>query len=101
MSDINLAGDYLGAFFLPVVCLILIVGVYFYTKKKSIAFNCIGFLLLLLSISIGAVATFADPSIPNNFARSDTYKLIGFIAGMFGTLICAIVAFRDQAKPKP
>ncbi|EGR0171802.1 hypothetical protein ACU6D0_004536 [Vibrio alginolyticus] len=98
MSDLNLAGDFLGAIFFPGFVAVAIVGVYFNTRKRNIAYNCIGFLLLLLSVVIGAVTTFADPSIPNNFALSDWYKLIGFVSGMLGTAICAIVAFRDQAK---
>jgi hypothetical protein len=98
MSNINLAGDYLGTYFVPFFVFICIIVVILFTRKKNIAFNCVGFLLIMLSIVMSGISTFADPSIPNNFATSDFYKFFGVVAGMLGTGICAFVAFQNQAK---
>ncbi|MBY7730175.1 hypothetical protein JHW46_07380 [Vibrio splendidus] len=98
MSNADLLGAYLGTWFFPLFVFGLILSVGVSAKKKNIAANSIGFLLIMLSILMSAITTFATPEIPNNVALSDEYKFVGYVCGLVGTAVCAFIAFRDQAK---
>ncbi|WP_274878878.1 hypothetical protein [Vibrio harveyi] len=98
MSNTALLSAYMGTWFCPLFIFGVILGVGVIAKKRNIAANSIGFLLIMLSILMSAVTTFSTPEIPNNLALSDEYKLVGFVCGLVGTAVCAFVAFHDQAK---
>jgi len=89
--------DILG-YGVPVVVVCLILFVYSKTRQRNIAYNSIGFLLIMLSITIGATPGFVETSNPEHFLLGDFYKFLGVISGLLGTAICAVVAFKDQAQ---
>lgn len=79
----------------PAVILVAVVVVFLAARRRNIAYNSVGFLLIMLSIGMSGAPNFAAPG---DIANEEIYKLIAVLAGLFGTAICACVAFKDQAS---
>ncbi|UBO72332.1 hypothetical protein [Aeromonas rivuli] len=90
-------GNIAIGFIAPIVIFSLVVFAFLKTKQRHIANNAAGFLLIMLSIVMSGAPNF---SAHGDIANNEIYKLIAVLAGLFGTAICAYVAFKDQANSK-
>lgn len=93
--EIEKIGEMALGSIVPVVIVFFIFAAHFKIKNRNIAHNCVGFLLIMLSIVMsGATNLYSAESIYHH----TMYKFFAIIAGMFGTAICAIIAFKEQAN---
>ncbi|AFN77493.1 hypothetical protein PSJM300_07095 [Stutzerimonas stutzeri DSM 10701] len=93
----EIIGNIMIGLIAPIIIFSLAVFVFFKPKQRNVANNAAGFLLIMLSILMSGAPNF---SAPGDIANNEIYKLIAVLAGLFGTAICAYVAFKDQSNSK-